>query len=106
MNAYSELKGLVEALGIPCSALTAPATEATYAIVQMATHQPELSGDDVPVLYGAYMQIDLYTSGDADALAKSIVNAAMAAGYNYRGRSDGYQNDRQHVAMRLIKLEE
>jgi len=33
------------------------------------------------------------------------MNAAMAAGFAYRGRSDDFLNDRQHVEIRLMKLE-
>jgi hypothetical protein len=105
MNAYNELISLVETLGIPCSTLAMPAITDTYAVVRMVTHQAELSGDDMPMLYGAYMQIDLFTTSDADAKARSIVDAVLAAGYVYRGRSDDYLNDRQHIEIRLMKLE-
>ncbi len=106
MSTYLELKGIVESQGITCSTLAMPSTVDTYAVICMPTHQAEQSGDDRPTLYGAYMQIDLFTTGDADAKARGIVNAAMAAGYVYRGRSDDFLNDRQHVTIRLMKLEE
>jgi len=106
VSTYSELKGIVESLGISCSALALPQATATYAIVRMLTHQPEMSGDDQPILFGAYMQVDLFTTADADTKARIVMNAAMADGYLYRGRSDDYLNDRQHVEIRLLKLEE
>jgi hypothetical protein len=105
VSIYSELKSIVESLGIPCSALVMPDSVDTYAVIRMPTHQAEQSGDDRPTLYGAYMQVDLFTTGDADAKARSIVDAAMAVGFVYRGRSDDYLNDRQHVTIRLMKLE-
>lgn len=109
MNLYAELKGIVESLGIPCSALAIPADAGTaeqYAVIRMVTHQAEQSGDDRPTLCGAYFQIDLFTTSDADTKARSITEAALAAGYCYRGRNDDYMNDRQHSEIRLMKLEE
>jgi hypothetical protein len=105
VSTYSELKCIIEGQGITCSALTMPDSMDTYAVIRMPTHQAEQSGDDRPTLYGAYMQVDLFTTGDADAKARSIVNAALFAGFVYRGRSDDYLNDRQHVTIRLMKLE-
>lgn len=105
MSVYTELKGIVEATGVPCSALGMPATETTYAVIRMVTHQEEDAGDDQPILYGAYMQVDLFTDADADAKARSIVRAAQAAGYSYRGRSDDILNNKQHVTIRLRRLE-
>ena len=109
MNLYTELKGIVESLGIPCSALAIPADAGTaeqYAVIRMVTHQVEQFGDDLPTLYGAYFQIDLFTTSDADAKARRITEAALAAGYVYRGRGDDSLNDRQHIEIRLMKLEE
>ncbi len=105
MNVYAELKAIVESIGIPCGALSMSETPATYAVLRMPTHQEELAGDDQTTLYGAYMQIDLFTTADADTKATAVINAAIGAGYSYRGRSDDYLNDRQHVTIRLMKLE-
>lgn len=105
MSAYTELTTLINGLGIPCGALRMPETTGTYAVVRMPTHQTELSGDDKPTLFGAYMQVDLFTLEDADAKARSIIRAADDAGYVYRGRSDDDLNGKQHVTIRLMKLE-
>lgn len=105
MSTYTDLKAIVEGLGIPASALAIPTAMPTYAVIRMLVHQAELNGDDRPTLYGAYMQVDLFTTADADAKAQAIMGAAMAAGFAYRGRSDDYLNDRQHVEIRLMKLE-
>lgn len=77
----------------------------TFAVIRMLVHQVEQSADDRPTVYGAYMQIDLFTTADADTKARAILNAAMDGGFAYRGRSDDYLNDRQHVEIRLLKLE-
>ncbi len=105
MSAYNDLLSVMEGLGIPASALVMPQAVPTYAVVRMLNHQPEQSSDDLPSIFGAYLQIDLFTTADADAKAREIMQAAQDAGFLYRGRSDDYQNDRQHVEIRLLKLE-
>jgi hypothetical protein len=105
MSTYTDLKTAVEGLGIPASALAMPDAVPTYAVIRMLVHQAEQSADDQPSVYGAYMQVDLFTTADADTKARAIMNAAMAAGFAYRGRSDDFLNDRQHVEIRLMKLE-
>ncbi len=105
MSTYTDLKAIVEGLGIPASALVMPADTPTYAVIRMLQHQAEQSADDRPTVYGAYMQIDLFTTADADTKARAIIGAAMEAGFDYRGRSDDFLNDRQHVEIRLLKLE-
>ncbi len=105
MSTYTDLKAVVEGLGISVSALVMPDAMPTYAVIRMLQHQAEQSADDKPTVYGAYMQVDLFTTADADAKARSIIGAAMDAGFDYRGRGDGFLNDRQHVEIRLLKLE-
>ena len=105
MSVYNDLVAIVEGLSIPVSALAMPQGVPTYAVVRMLTHQTEQSGDDRPTMFGAYMQVDLFTTADADTKARAIMSAASAGGFLYRGRSDDYLNDRQHVEIRFLKLE-
>ena len=105
MSAYNDLLSVLEGLGIPASSLAMPQAVPTYAVVRMLNHQTEQSGDDLPGIFGAYLQVDLFTTADADTKARDIMRAAQAAGFLYRGRSDDYLNDRQHVEIRLLKLE-
>lgn len=105
MNTYQRLKAAIEGAGIMTSAIALPQKVETYAVIRMITHQPEQSADNAPTVYGAYMQVDLFTDSDADAKARRIINAATAEGFTYRGRSDDAQDGRQHVEIRLRILE-
>ena len=95
----------VQSVGIRTSALVEPTQKNTYAVIRMVNHQTESSADDKPVVFGSYLQVDYFTNSDANIGAVSIIQAARNAGFVYRGRSDDYQNNRQHIAIRFMKLE-
>lgn len=104
MSTYLDLCNAVESTGIAVSAITLPSSAGTYAVVQMTSQVPEADGDDKPLIFGDYMQVDLFTDSDVDAKANAIRAAAEAAGFTYRGRSDSAQGARQHAEIRLRKL--
>jgi len=90
----SDLKGLMDALGIPCETgvLTGKAPD-TYAVLTPIQDYYSVAGDDVPLDEVQEVRVSLFTRGNYRAPKRSIEAACLAAGLcvtdrRYVGRED------------------
>jgi len=105
MSVYTELCDAVESTGLKTSAIALPTSAGSYAVIRMTSQITEKTADDKPTIYGNYLQVDIFTDSDVNAKAEAVRDAAMEAGFVYRGRSDSAAGARQHAEIRLMKLE-
>ena len=70
--------------------------------------QPELFGDGEEEARGHYVQVDIFSKGDATKLIDDVMSRMEAAGFEYLSSEDLYEDDTQtyHRAIRYYYLEE